>query len=313
MSRIAESYCSPTSDISVIHEAVSTQFCPLLKAPCDGGGNRYLSDLEIKGHQLQLLAPGVDRIRSSICSLDVGAEHKNWIVCPRRLLSFERNDLQDPHLEIKNRIYGLAGIARPFGVWKEVKLKIARDGLSFDYTFDYVISPMKSGNPIGAPVIVEVMTSSTSGGNKRERTTIQQCFEDLLLGRDHQGPGINYRQVWGRMISQFFVKSMVASQWGGRTFWVIQDSLLDYIEKSTGFSRAKFVSQDADEVNLMSVSFSKNGEPVSLTPRSIDLYAGPLGADLDSTFYSILATPMVPKLSELHRLLISKNPVAVVE
>ncbi|HAA27689.1 MAG TPA: hypothetical protein DCE56_08460 [Cyanobacteria bacterium UBA8553] len=112
--------------------------------------------------------------------------------------------------------------------------------MSFDYTFDYLFMPIasvsqseiesatnqswsklqrifKSGGyviakrgseyyvedcPTGAPSIIEIMTSSTSGGDKNARTSIPMAFEDAMLGRLHNSPGINYRQVWARMMSQ---------------------------------------------------------------------------------------------------------------
>lgn len=119
------------------------------------------------------------------------------------------------------------------GVWSEVKLRYAtgegRDRKSFDYTFDYVLMPTRSVElgvvmrtgirknklldsgfslarrdgveyvedfPQGDPLVVEIMTSSTSGGNKNKRTTVAQAFEDAVLnGVDgHVAPGINYRQ-----------------------------------------------------------------------------------------------------------------------
>ena len=74
--------------------------------------------------------------------------------------------------------------------------------------------------PVGNPVIVEVMTSSTSGGNKKKRSCIPQAFEDCMLGKSHLAPSINYRQVWARMASQLIVKSQAAMAWNGKTIWV---------------------------------------------------------------------------------------------
>ena len=55
--------------------------------------------------------------------------------------------------------------------------------------------------PAAPLAIVEVMSSSTSGGNKKKRTQIGMAFEDAMLkGSEHTGPGINYRQVWARMV-----------------------------------------------------------------------------------------------------------------
>jgi hypothetical protein len=131
-------------------------------------------------------------------------------------------------------------------VWSEVRITYRNNQKSFQYTFDYILLPtsslaqhqieqftgidwnttrrllQKSGYsiarrngieyvenfPNGNPVIVEVMTSSTSGGNKTKRTAIPLAFEDAILGRSHNGPGVNYRQVWARMMSQLIAKSL---------------------------------------------------------------------------------------------------------
>lgn len=118
---------------------------------------------------------------------------------------------------------------------------------SFDYTFDYIVSSLGSKPipeialklktteskvrrqaeyngytislrdsiyhiedfPIGKLNIIEIMTSSTSGGNKDKGTTIQQSFIEAIKGNNHESPGINYRQVWARMVSQLIVKSQI--------------------------------------------------------------------------------------------------------
>lgn len=63
--------------------------------------------------------------------------------------------------------------------------------------------------PVGPPLVIEVMTSSTSGGNKAKSTTIQQAFKKAIRREQHQAPGINYRQIWARMVSQLIVKSQI--------------------------------------------------------------------------------------------------------
>ena len=79
-------------------------------------------------------------------------------------------------------------------------------------------------------VIVEIMTSSTSGGDKKKRTQIGMAFEDAVInGINHQGPGINYRQVWARMVSQLIVVSGRSKGTGSGRKW----SLLDELEFPT--------------------------------------------------------------------------------
>jgi hypothetical protein len=54
-------------------------YCPFMEAPCDGGGNRYLSALNLKNHpDLAKQFPGIDLVQAGVCSLMVKGEP--WIV-----------------------------------------------------------------------------------------------------------------------------------------------------------------------------------------------------------------------------------------
>ena len=187
-------------------------WCPFMNAPCDGGGNRHLSNINFqKTSSLQCLFPKKTDIPSGVCSLQIKAEESPWIVCPRRLLFLGRSNASarqhqafSESLLLKHAGYAPGTV---IGVWPEVKMKYAENaiGKSFDYTFDYVIMPVgtrkareieketgmrweklhpllqKAGYtltmgsegyqvedfPFGDPCIVEIMTSSTSGGNKK--------------------------------------------------------------------------------------------------------------------------------------------------
>lgn len=116
---------------------------------------------------------------------------------------------------------------------------------SFDYTFDYILAgsgrkrlsevakligkgersalsiaqangytiAMRDGEqwiddfPADPIIIIEIMSSSTSGGDKSKRTQVAMACEDAIIDpANHNDPGINYRQVWARMVSQLIVK-----------------------------------------------------------------------------------------------------------
>lgn len=312
MSRIAEIYGKGTHGSHDLLLLAQNEVCLISGKKCDGGGNRYASNIRISGSSLDGKIADKTEICSSVCSLEVGKHKENWIVCPRRLVTFGDHRPDDHQALIKNFIFDKAKLEPPFAVWREVKMKVKHEGLLIDYTFDYVASKIDgSGKPIGGPIIIEIMTSSTSGGNKSKRTTIPQSFEDLLNRKPHTGPGINYRQVWGRMISQFFVKSQLAREWGGMTFWVIQDSLTRYIEKSTAFTFEEHKSEEAREINLVSVSYGHDSSGnINIFPSKIELAAGDLGIGDKDTFFSILTSAFIPKKSELTRLLINKSPVS---
>lgn len=223
---------------------------------------------------------------------------------------------------------------------------VVGDKKSFDYTFDYVLMPLGRASqtevvtllgetwakwqpiieaagytlskgkfelfvedfPRGAPVIIEIMTSSASGGNKTKRSTIPAAFEDVILGTLHLAPGINYRQVWARMVSQLIVKSEVGLAWGGQTLWILQDTLVDYINKSTALNMEHFLASATAEVNIISLSYGdayKTGKGVIDLDHG-KLFAGPInspGSESEASFQDMIRAPVVPPISRLYRLL----------
>ena len=225
--------------------------------------------------------------------------------------------------------------------------------VSFDYTFDYVLMPIgsvseseiisefggnwntwqqvfqkggytiaKRGNeyfiedcPLGFPSIIEIMTSSTSGGNKRKGTTIEMAFADAMLGKPHNAPGINYRQVWARMASQLIAKSEIALNWNGKTIWVVQDVLVDYISASTALNVRQFLAKNASEVNLLSFSYGdefKNPKGV-IDLSDVELFAGQISSapkDFQKpSFQDIIRSPICPPLSALKKALAKRSPI----
>lgn len=217
---------------------------------------------------------------------------------------------------------------------------------SFDYTFDYIVASLGSkriseiatslqlseakvkkqaedngytiaarGNelfiedfPAGKLNIIEIMTSSTSGGNKNKGTTIQRSFINAIKGKQHESPGINYRQVWARMVSQLIVKSQIGNAWGSKTLWILQDSLSDYITKSTDLNLAKLISQVSKEVNLVSVKYSSGtDENGCLKLKEHHLYAGEIPKiTSDTDFNKLLQAAIIPDMNEIACKLILK-------
>lgn len=218
---------------------------------CDGGGNRYLSEIDLGdlkySDELKEYFKGRETVPSGVCSIQPRRNQRPWIVCPRRLLVLGREGMgKRAHQSFAESMLMEHSGFEPgtnLGVWSEVKIKYEEVAdetrKSFDYTFDYVIMPLRSVElreageiigirkedrlraalleagfslakrgdcefvddfPRGNPLIVEIMTSSTSGGNKRKRTTVPAAFEDAILKDEdgHEAPSINYRQVWAR-------------------------------------------------------------------------------------------------------------------
>jgi hypothetical protein len=337
--------------------------CPFMNRDCDGGGNRYLSQINLRQpihEELAELYPDRDVINPGICSIQPNSEAVPWIVCPRRLLVLGREragervfqkHAQDTMLKISGYPSGTK-----LGVWAEVKIKyveeVAEAEVSVDYTFDYVIMPLRRVSryeletfmrepwsklrplfedggytitageddyyvedcPSGAPNIIEIMTSSTSGGNKDKRSQIPMAFEDAMLGKSHLAPGINYRQVWARMASQLIAKSEIALVWGGKTIWVIQDVLAEYITKTTALKLNHFESDTTSEVNLLTFSYGNSYEDPDgvLDLSESKLYAGrisPPSEDDRGSFLDIIRSPVHPPLQFLIKLLSLRKPI----
>ena len=241
-------------------------------------------------------------IPCGVCS--VAMANQTWAICPRRLLTLEGES--QAQKKLRERILSVAGFVSGdrIRVWSEISLRDSDTNMN--YRLDYVL--VNDGKP---PVIIEVMTASTSGGNKSERTDIQSAFCDGvlysqgLLNERRQSPGVNVRQVWARMASQIIVKSQVANAWGGRTIWVIQDALLNYIRSNTGLRVDDLHSPDwqAGEVNVIASSIG--------CPSDIKLYSGPVQSkNGEACWAELLNTPAIPRVGILTDKLNNRNRIA---
>lgn len=166
--------------------------------------------------------------------------------------------------------------------------------------------------PAGNVTIIEIMTSSTSGGDKKKRTQIAMAFEDAVIrGLDHEGPGINYRQVWARMVSQLIVKSEVALAWNGKALWVIQDVLSNYISESTALNLNKYLSNESGEVNILSCGYGNiaDKKPAILEISDTKLFAGPIstGDKKNQGFIDIIRIGAPPPIDHLYVSLFKKK------
>lgn len=364
MPQIYELLGYPVSDQSEkVTESRRRAFCPFMNSTCDGGGNRFMSEISLKEHpELQSFFPSLDRIPSGVCSIQLSKGTSPWIICPRRLL-YMGNKAYTATLKGTTQKILFSKCDFPFnsriGIWAEAKVKYIgenanEDNASFDYTFDYVLCQLgrvklKDGAilagmeenelkrkliaaghtlglvngdvtvedfPIGAPYIIEVMTSSTSGGNKRNRSCIPQAFEDCVLGKSHMAPGINYRQVWARMASQMIVKSQAALAWGGYTIWILQDLLADYISSSTALDLKQFIAKNLSEVNILSFSYSDKfkypEEEKTIELSNSTLMSGPIRPHMDNdmvppSFQDIVLASVCPPKSILVAALCKKT------
>lgn len=200
----------------------------------------------------------------------------------------------------------ISDVAKTLGT-SEAKVK--RQAEQNGYTIaarngDYFIEDF----PVGKLNIIEIMTSSTSGGNRRRGTTIQQSFVNAIRGLPHESPGINYRQVWARMVSQLIVKSQIGTSWGSKTIWILQDSLGDYITRSTGLNLLKLISQVPKEVNLLALKYDdERDENGCLKLKERSLYAGEIPRiTSDTDFNKLLQAAIIPDMDLIRARLIAK-------
>lgn len=335
-------------------------WCPFMDAECDGGGNRYLSALDIsKNPKLGKFFPGKKIVQSGICSLRLRDSEQPWIICPRRLLSLKgQKSNYQTHVREQLVKYSNLEQGKLYRAWSEVKMKVETtndddEAKSFDYTFDYVIAgasrkklsevaalvgkglgatqKMAEGNqytlasrngeiwiddfPSDPIVIIEIMTSSTSGGDKKKRTQIAMACEDAVVSpENHNGPGINYRQVWARMVSQLIVKSQVGLAWNGKTIWLLQDLLAQYISSTTALDLSKYIAHHPDEVNILAFGYGEVDEkpPVPIIElRDSTFYAGPITENADHSvskgFVEIVKIGAPPEKEHLWRSLFKKK------
>ncbi|MCD4829378.1 MAG: hypothetical protein K8R90_08155 [Candidatus Cloacimonetes bacterium] len=340
----------------------SKAWCPFMDAECDGGGNRYLSALDLSRiPRLKEYFPDKDIVQSGICSLRLRDGEQPWIVCPRRLLSLKAGTHPRYQTHVQEQIvkYAQFETGKAYRAWSEVKMKIETtndddEAKTFDYTFDYILTgsgrkrlsdvsaligkgsratlalaesngytvAFRNGEqwidnfPADPIIIIEIMTSSTSGGNKKNRTRIAMACEDAIIDpANHNGPGINYRQVWARMVSQLIVKSQVGLAWTGKTFWLLQDVLAHYISSTTALDLSRHVAEHPDEVNILSFGYGdidgSDNKPIVMLEDST-FYAGPItentSEERSKGFVEIVKIGAPPSKNHLWRSLFKKMP-----
>lgn len=228
-------------------------------------------------------------IPCGVCSVLVG--DVSWAVCPRRLLTFDAEQPSPQQQKLIKRVLHLAGFKSgdKVRVWSEITLRAN----NLNYRLDYVLCTKDR-----PPTVVEIMTASTSGGNRKQRTDIQSAFCDAVLYAEgsiperRASPGVNARQVWARMASQIIVKSQIANAWGGCTIWVVQDALMKYIGLNTGLNLDALRSDywRVNEVNVISANLEN--------PEDIKLYTGPIQSrDGEACWTELLNTPAMPNLN----------------
>lgn len=95
MPQIFEIFSYPIEDTSA--EATENRRqarCAFMRRDCDGGGNRYLSDVDLANKpELRAFFRTRQKVRAGICSIKLTENGAPWIVCPRRLLALNRTQM----------------------------------------------------------------------------------------------------------------------------------------------------------------------------------------------------------------------------
>lgn len=167
---------------------------------------------------------------------------------------------------------------------------------------------------LGNPFIVEVMTASTSGSDTSAGTDIASSFKKLILGSNHTCPGINKRQVWGRMATQLFSKSALAEVWGGKTVWIVQDELLKNIEYTTKMvTDTKCGVTAGSRITFVSLGYRDNVEGV-LALGVNGLYEKEAGIDFEGSgkCVDILLPKIYPRKQELLKAVLRRKVAAII-
>ena len=108
------------------------------------------------------------------------------------------------------------------------------------------------------------------------------------------------------MASQLIAKSEAANSWGGRTIWIVQDLLADYIRTQTALPLDDLHSPDwkPDEVNMV----------VANLDGPVALFSGPIrSSDSDRRCWlEILGASHLPSLSTMMSKLTAKPPFVTI-
>jgi hypothetical protein len=167
---------------------------------------------------------------------------------------------------------------------------------------------------LASPYIVEVMTASTSGSDTSAGTDIASSFKALILGKGHTCPGINKRQVWGRMATQLFAKSALADAWGGKTIWIVQDELLNNIELTTKMNTTIEIAVDAANViSFVSLGYQHDKDQIE-SLKVNGLHEKEAGIDFDGggKCVDILLPKIYPRKQELLKSVLRRRVAAII-
>lgn len=150
MPTIFELFGFPLDDRSEpIEETRKARQCPFMNAICDGGGNRYQTEITLTPTEplATYFNPGITSVVPGVCSILAGSDI--WVVCPRRLLAARYSGSGFPPVNHALQDYEralLISVGLPRGVdlgfWSEVTINQTIADADINYHFDYIAAPL---------------------------------------------------------------------------------------------------------------------------------------------------------------------------
>jgi hypothetical protein len=315
MPKFHEIYCE--TDFTRLSNSLQDCMCPLSNTPCDGGGNRHQTTIKgehlklLSNTTLEKIVPAVCSIKYSDDTSWIVCPRRLFAF-PNNLNNNKKLQLHE--LEILRAVDTQSFKYK--AVYSEIYLQLKDDDADINYHFDYIITDLhdnittekffqlyeinsvieqkkffkifKANKLINNNLlsnipkldglrILEVMTASTSGSNTSKGTDIKSAFIKALNQEDYECPGINKRQVWGRMATQLFAKSALAESWGSKTYWIVQNELLKNICRTTKLELTHS-RESSNTVNFISMGYDN-----SQTLKIDESFAIPSGISYEST------------------------------
>lgn len=326
MAHIAELFGKRVEEVS--HTSPPKEWitchCPFTDRVCDVSANRGdRAFFDVNGpaitdadREIYVLHYTALQTPLGICTVSTKRRYdsssKPWIICPKRIMELRTSP---PVIlpEVRKLIPIQPG--KDVRCWWEFKFasndleEAAAIGRFFEFTFDYILMEVNWSKGVdhptlvGPPYILEIMTSSTRGGGLSEHMADALALrpQRSLRGSVKSPYTPNYRQVFGRMASQLFAKSEAAAIWGGKTIWILQDVLLEYIQQTTAFNPEPFVGKDDGNVNIVVYKLERDAQTDQFDLKYDKTLMGPSRVDDPRApdFTSMLGIGYQPPLTVL--------------
>jgi len=185
---------------------------------------------------------------------------------PLGYCSVKRNVPSGAIITCPNRLYGAYEIFRrpiveAFGTTSNVRLKAEQGGLHPDFMMDWVIVRTDRDMAVTDFFGVEVQTIDITG-------SVYPAFDAYIKGHatwKRKTYGINWANVWKRLIPQVIAKAQVYKHLGKKIYVILQDSLLTYV-----LSRGDLKPISASSAEIVFHTYEYNGKADDDGIRSLE-------------------------------------------